>query len=66
VRTLRESWKDAPNAIEELEKEGEVLCTRTNKDGQLRMAFWNEVKPTEEEGGAKVEQGASVVLFSSR
>lgn len=56
VRTLKESWKEAPQAIEELEKEGEVLVTRTQKDGQLRMVFWNEIKPTDEEGGKKVDQ----------
>ncbi|PPQ69971.1 hypothetical protein CVT24_003675 [Panaeolus cyanescens] len=56
VRTLKESWKEAPQAIEELEKEGEVLVTRTVKDGQLRMVFWNEIKPTEEGGGMPVEK----------
>jgi transcription initiation factor TFIIE subunit beta len=55
---LKESWKEAPAAIEELEKEGEVLVTRTVKDGQLRMVFWNEIKPTEDSGGMQVEQGA--------
>jgi transcription initiation factor TFIIE subunit beta len=44
VRTLKESWKDAPAAIEELEKEGEVFVTRTLRDGQMRMVFWNELK----------------------
>jgi transcription initiation factor TFIIE subunit beta len=44
VRTLKESWKDAPTAIEELEKEGEVFVTRTLRDGQMRMVFWNELK----------------------
>ncbi|KAF8621883.1 hypothetical protein AX15_007439 [Amanita polypyramis BW_CC] len=57
VRALKESWKEAPQAIEELEKEGEVLVTRTVKDGQLRMVFWNEIKPTEEAGGMPVEKG---------
>ncbi len=57
VRTLKESWKEAPQAIEELEKEGEVYVTRTLKDGQMRMVFWNEVKPTEEQGGMPVEKG---------
>jgi len=57
VRALKESWKEAPAAIEELEKEGDVLVTRTAKDGQLKMVFWNEIKPTEEEGGMPVEQG---------
>ncbi|KAI0070964.1 transcription initiation factor IIE subunit beta [Panus rudis PR-1116 ss-1] len=56
VRTLKESWKEAPQAIEELEKEGEVYVTRTMKDGQLRMVFWNEIKPTEEQGGMQVEK----------
>ncbi|KAI0277885.1 transcription initiation factor IIE, beta subunit [Russula aff. rugulosa BPL654] len=44
VRTLKESWKDAPTAIEELEKEGEVFVTRTLRDGQMRMVFWNELR----------------------
>ncbi|KAG9219268.1 hypothetical protein CCMSSC00406_0001678 [Pleurotus cornucopiae] len=56
VRALKESWKEAPAAIEELEKEGEVLVTRTAKDGQLRMVFWNEIKPTEDSGGMPVEK----------
>ncbi|KIJ60413.1 hypothetical protein HYDPIDRAFT_183457 [Hydnomerulius pinastri MD-312] len=56
VRALKESWKEAPQAIEELEKEGEVLVTRTVKDGQLRMVFWNEIKPDEESGGKQVEK----------
>ncbi|KIM41846.1 hypothetical protein M413DRAFT_10722 [Hebeloma cylindrosporum] len=47
VRALKESWKEAPQAIEELEKEGEVLVTRTVKDGQLR---W------EDSGGVPVEK----------
>lgn len=57
IRILKESWKEAPQAIEELEKEGEVYVTRTLKDGQMRMVFWNEVKPTEEQGGMAVEKG---------
>ena len=57
VRTLKESWKEAPQAIEELEKEGEVYVTRTLKDGQMRMVFWNELKPTDEAGG-NVDKGA--------
>jgi len=67
VRALKESWKEAPQAIEELEKEGEVLVTRTVKDGQLRMVFWNEIKPTEEGGGIPVEKGtfAGSVYFDT-
>ncbi len=57
VRTLKESWKEAPQAIEELEKDGEVYVTRTLKDGQLRMVFWNEIKPEEEGAGMQVEKG---------
>ncbi|THG95402.1 hypothetical protein EW026_g6245 [Hermanssonia centrifuga] len=56
VRTLKESWKEAPQAIEELEKDGEVYVTRTLKDGQLRMVFWNEIKPEEEGAGMQVEK----------
>jgi transcription initiation factor TFIIE subunit beta len=59
---LKESWKEAPQAIEELENEGEVLVTRTVKDGQLRMVFWNEIKPTEESGGVPVEKGTSLPI----
>ncbi|KAI0920417.1 hypothetical protein AcW1_002164 [Taiwanofungus camphoratus] len=59
VRTLKESWKEAPQAVEELEKEGEVYVTRTLKDGQMRMVFWNEIKPDEESGGIPVEKGVS-------
>jgi transcription initiation factor TFIIE subunit beta len=57
VKTLKESWKDAPSVIEELEKEGDVLVTRTAKDGQMKMVFWNEIKPDEDGGGVRVEQG---------
>ncbi|KAF8643125.1 hypothetical protein AX16_009217 [Volvariella volvacea WC 439] len=56
VRQLKEIWKDAPAAIEELEKEGDVLVTRTAKDGQLKFVFWNEIKPTEDMGGMAVEK----------
>jgi len=67
VRALKDSWKEAPQAIEELENEGEVLVTRTVKDGQLRMVFRNEIKPTEEGGGVPVEKGPSVsFLLSAR
>lgn len=57
MKALKEAWKEAPTAVEELEAEGEVLVTRTVKDGQLRMVFWNEIKPNEESGGMPVEQG---------
>lgn len=63
MRVLKESWKDAPTAIEELEKEGEVLVTRTQKDGQLRMVFWNEIKPNEDDGGVPVEKGACSITL---
>lgn len=66
VRALKESWKEAPAAIEELEKEGEVLVTRTVKDGQLRMVFWNEIKPTEESGGMQVEKEFNDLWHSLR
>lgn len=63
MRALKESWKEAPQAIEELEKEGEVLVTRTVKDGQLRMVFWNEIKPLEDSGGVPVEKGTSMSVY---
>ncbi|KAF9441017.1 hypothetical protein P691DRAFT_792434 [Macrolepiota fuliginosa MF-IS2] len=56
VCALKEYWKKAPQAIEELEKEGEVIVTRTVKDGQLRMVFWDEIKPDEEGDGKLVEK----------
>ncbi|KDQ54466.1 hypothetical protein JAAARDRAFT_38133 [Jaapia argillacea MUCL 33604] len=56
VRSLKESWKEAPQVIEELEKEGEVFVTRTVKDGQLRMVFFNDIKSQEEGEGKPVEQ----------
>lgn len=59
VRALKESWKEAPQAIEEFEKDGDVLVTRTAKDGQLRMVFWNDLKASEEKGGMMVEKGWS-------
>ena len=62
MRTLRDSWKDAPQAIEELEKEGDVLVTRTIKDQQMRMVFWNEIRPDEGTGGMPVEPG--MLLFT--
>ncbi|KAF7759687.1 hypothetical protein Agabi119p4_11382 [Agaricus bisporus var. burnettii] len=34
----------------------EVLVTRTVKDGQLRMVFYNELKPEEEGAGKLVEE----------
>jgi transcription initiation factor TFIIE subunit beta len=59
---LKESWKEAPQAIEELEKDGEVLVTRTTKDQQMRMVFWNEIKPVEGTAGMPVEQGVFLSL----
>ena len=56
MRALKDSWKEAPQAIEELEKEGEVFVTRTAKDGQLRMVFYNEVKG-DDQGPIEVEKG---------
>ncbi|KAF8512099.1 hypothetical protein BU17DRAFT_96631 [Hysterangium stoloniferum] len=63
VRLLKESWKEAPQAVEELEKEGDVLVTRTMKDGHMRLVFWNEIRPDEESGGMRVEQGMYDLIF---
>ncbi|KDQ20315.1 hypothetical protein BOTBODRAFT_152985 [Botryobasidium botryosum FD-172 SS1] len=54
IRTLKESWPSAPAAIEDLEKAGKVLVTRTAKDGQAKMVFWNEMP--ESEGGKAADQ----------
>lgn len=43
VRPLKDSWKEAPNAIEEMEKTGDVMVTRTGKDGQMKMVFANDL-----------------------
>jgi transcription initiation factor TFIIE subunit beta len=61
VRALKDSWKEAPQAIEELEEEGEVLLIRTTKDGQMKMVFFNEVKKGE--GGENVEKGRETSLM---
>ncbi|GAA5990424.1 hypothetical protein JCM10908_007365 [Rhodotorula pacifica] len=48
VKKLRESWSGVTNAIEELEREGRVLVTRTGKnpqggDGQMKMVFLDDI-----------------------
>ncbi|POY71584.1 hypothetical protein BMF94_5409 [Rhodotorula taiwanensis] len=58
VKKLRESWAGVTNAIEELEREGRVLVTRTGKnphsgggggggggagDGQMKMVFLDDI-----------------------
>lgn len=48
VKKLSESWPNAKQAIEELEKEGKVLVIRTGgnsegKEGHMKMVFWNEI-----------------------
>lgn len=57
---MKDSWRESPQAIEELEQEGEVLVTRTTKDQQMRMVFWNEIKPVEGTGGKPVDQGTDI------
>jgi transcription initiation factor TFIIE subunit beta len=63
---LKESWKDAQGAIDELEKEGEVYISRTarkpeqKKESKPVFVFWNEIKP-HEPGGAKVDDGTNSV-----
>ncbi|KAF9439789.1 transcription initiation factor IIE subunit beta [Macrolepiota fuliginosa MF-IS2] len=56
IHALKKSWKEAPQAIEELEKKDEVLIMCTVKDSQLCMVFWNEIKLDEEGGGRLVEK----------
>lgn len=56
VKTLRESWPGVVVAIEELEKEGKVLVTRTggtgDKEGQMKAVFLDELGHT-----GKVDKG---------
>jgi hypothetical protein len=59
VRTLKDGWSGAGAAIDELEKEGMVLVTRTNKDNLPKFVFWNDIQ--EHEGGKRVEQGSFVL-----
>lgn len=66
MRSLKDSWKEAPAAIEELEKDGDVLVTRTSKDQQMRMVFWNEIKPEDGSGGVPVEEGQSTPICLAR
>lgn len=46
-KTLKESWPSAGNAIEELEKQGKVLVTRTGgsneREGQIKAVFLDEI-----------------------
>ncbi|KAM0750575.1 hypothetical protein T439DRAFT_380464 [Meredithblackwellia eburnea MCA 4105] len=55
VKTLRESWSGVNVAIEELEKEGKVLVTRSGgsreREGVMKAVFWDEVG---ERGGVRV------------
>ena len=59
VKSLRESWPQVGSAIEELEKEGKVLVTRTggtgDKEGQLKAVFLDELGHV-----GKVDQGLSL------
>ena len=48
VKTLREAWPGVTGAIEELEKEGKVLVTRTGTggeggQGQMKAVFLDEI-----------------------
>lgn len=54
VKTLKESYPTVQIALEELEKEGRVLVTRSlggrafeDKEGAMKMAFYDDVgRPT--------------------
>ena len=61
VKKLRESWTGAQQAIEDLEREGRVLVTRTGKtemaekDGQMKMVFLDDIGRERD----PLDQGAS-------
>lgn len=74
VKKLRESWAGVTNAIEELEREGRVLVTRTGKnphsgggggggggagDGQMKMVFLDDIGRDRD----PLDQGQSITLF---
>ncbi|KAF8332008.1 uncharacterized protein EI90DRAFT_3056241 [Cantharellus anzutake] len=50
---LKTTWNGAPTVVEELENEGLILVTRSSKDGQPKMVFWNDIPP--QEGGKQIE-----------
>ncbi|QRV81881.1 transcription initiation factor IIE subunit beta [Ceratobasidium sp. AG-Ba] len=54
IKQLRESWAGSPQAVEELEKEGLVLVTRSARDDHMKMVFRNDLTP--EQGGKKVDE----------
>lgn len=49
IKTLKDSWPQAQTAIDELERQGKILVTRSTgnaeagKEGVPRMAFYNEM-----------------------
>ncbi|KZV72420.1 transcription initiation factor IIE subunit beta [Peniophora sp. CONT] len=64
VKIIKESWPSAPTALEELEKEGDVFITRTNKDGAMKMVYWNETKLRKGEEVASLEGAKNGTGFS--
>lgn len=65
VKTLRESWSGVNGAIEELEKAGKILVTRTegtkDRDGQMKAVFLDEVGNT-----LSVDQGELLLMQLQR
>ena len=57
VKSLRESWNGAQQALDELIKSGDVLPMRVGKEGKYKQVFWNEVRL--DRGGKQVDQGQS-------
>lgn len=66
VKKLRESWTGAQAAIEDLEREGRVLVTRTGKtesaekDGQMKMVFLDDIGKERD----PLDQGAPLLSLS--
>lgn len=56
IKKIRESYTNANQAIEDLEKEGKIMVMRTGgsseREGQMRTIFWNEMdlQPKVDEG----------------
>lgn len=66
VKKLQESWPNAKQAIEELEKEGKVMVIRTGgsseREGHVKMVFWDELGQETAEKKYKVDEGESYTV----
>lgn len=68
VKKLQESWPNAKQAIEELEKEGKVMVIRTGgsseREGHVKMVFWDELGQETAEKKYKVDEEFNTMWHS--